>query len=58
MDCEARDVHRRFIFKDNSEIWLEPYLKMLQLALLKRVPFGKFNRTSAFPVATRLEDFE
>ena len=51
-------MHRRFIFKDNSEIWLEPYLKMLQLALLKRVPFGKFNRASAFPVATRLEDFE
>jgi hypothetical protein len=26
-------------------------LKMLQLALLNRVPFGKFNRASAFPVA-------
>jgi len=23
---------------------------MLQLALLKRVPFGKFNRASAFPL--------
>jgi hypothetical protein len=33
-------------------------LKMLQLALLNRVPFGKFNRASAFPVATRLEDLE
>jgi hypothetical protein len=30
-------------------------LKMLQLALLNRVPFGKFNRASAFPVATRPE---
>jgi hypothetical protein len=28
-----------------------PFLKMLQLALLNRVPFGKFNRASAFPVA-------
>jgi hypothetical protein len=26
-------------------------MKMLQLALLNRVPFGKFNRASAFPVA-------
>ncbi len=26
-------------------------LKMFQLALLNRVPFGKFNRASAFPVA-------
>jgi hypothetical protein len=26
-------------------------LKMLQLALWNRVPFGKFNRASAFPVA-------
>jgi hypothetical protein len=26
-------------------------LKMLQLAPLNRVPFGKFNRASAFPVA-------
>jgi len=26
-------------------------LKMLQLALLNRVPFGKFNRVSAFPLA-------
>ena len=25
-------------------------VKMLQLALLNRVPFGKFNRASAFPV--------
>jgi hypothetical protein len=25
-------------------------LKMLQLAPLNRVPFGKFNRASAFPV--------
>ena len=25
-------------------------LKMLQLALLNRLPFGKFNRASAFPV--------
>jgi hypothetical protein len=30
-------------------------MKMLQLALLNRVPFGKFNRASAFPVATRPE---
>ena len=30
-------------------------MKMLQLSLLNRVPFGKFNRASAFPVATRLE---
>jgi hypothetical protein len=28
---------------------------MPQLAPLNRVPFGKFNRASAFPVATRLE---
>ena len=34
------------------------FMKMLQLALLNRVPCGKFNRASAFPVATRLEDFE
>jgi hypothetical protein len=26
---------------------------MLQLALLNRVPFGKFNRASAFPVRRR-----
>jgi hypothetical protein len=26
---------------------------MLQLALLNRVPFGKFNRASAFPVVRR-----
>jgi hypothetical protein len=51
MDCEARDVHKRFTFKDNFEIWLEAYVKMLQLALWNRVPFGKFNRASAFPVA-------
>ena len=30
-------------------------LKMRQLALLNRVPFGKFNRARAFPVATRPE---
>ena len=28
---------------------------MLELALLNRVPFGKFNRANAFPVAARLE---
>jgi len=28
---------------------------MHQLALLNRVPFGKFNRASAFSVAIRLE---
>jgi hypothetical protein len=30
-------------------------MKMLELALLNRVPFGKFNKASAFPVETRLE---
>jgi hypothetical protein len=29
---------------------MEIHLKMLQLALLNRVPFGKFIRASAFPV--------
>jgi hypothetical protein len=29
------------------------FLKMLQLAPLNRVPFGKFNRASAFPVVRR-----
>jgi hypothetical protein len=29
---------------------MKQLLKMLQLTLLQRVPFGKFNRKSAFPV--------
>jgi hypothetical protein len=35
---------RRIIHKRKN-----PTLKMLQFALLNRVPFGKFNRASAFP---------
>jgi hypothetical protein len=37
--------------KDSVVVGRSSTLKMLQLAPLNRVPFGKFNRASAFPVA-------